>query len=413
VEGPTRASRKLPRRIVNVWEPSTWDDIEAAIGTLVEDQALDFKAAVALATTRAANDEVAKDIAAMSVGGGVVAYGIDEANEIAISAGGVQIAGQANRIHQILGTRLSPPISVVVRPIENPSTLGQGVVIVLVPPSVNAPHYWKEQFPVRSGTTTRNLTEREIADLYERRRAVTEEQSGAGGPKEVPLPAWATASGLDMTDVSRMSVTISPVGPSRLDYRLADQLRDAARKAESLVDSIFSGQHSPQVPGIFESWRPFEARGLTSGREIVRDGWHREHPTFTATLLYASGFSFWITCPSRIEQGGTKFVFERFWASNFIGALALSGTFYAENSTVALVRAEVRIDRLEEAHAGPYPGHFPGDAISLPDYHEHVVVPVAELATKPVGTAAELLDRFFAAILPYGPDLRGRLGVAD
>jgi hypothetical protein len=391
-----------------VWEPSTWDDIVAAIGTLAEGQALDFKAAAALATTKPANDEVAKDIAAMSVGGGVVAYGIQEANEIATSAGGVPIAGQANRIHQILGTRVTPPVTVSVRTIEDPSTPGEGVVIVLVPPSVNAPHYCNEQFPVRSGTTTRNLTEREIADLYLRRQAVIAEQSGGGRPVEAPPPAWFTAPGLDMTDVSVMRVTVGPVGPNRLDYRLADQLREAATQAEKLLGSML--RPVPPVPGIFVSWKPFEARGLRSG-ESLREGAHLSRPTYTATLLYGSGFSFLVTCPVRVN--GTKHVYEALWAEDLIGALALAGTFYSANSTVALVRVDVHIGELDDAHPGPREGWFPGNPVSLPAYHEHTVTPVAELATAPVDAAAELLDRFFAAILPHGPGLRGRLGIPE
>ena len=55
-----------------MWTPRSWDDITAMIGVAEEAGGLDFKRTVG------GNAEVAKDIAAMTVNGGVLVYGIDE-----------------------------------------------------------------------------------------------------------------------------------------------------------------------------------------------------------------------------------------------------------------------------------------------------------------------------------------------
>jgi len=387
-----------------MWEPSTWEEIEAALGNVAEGQHIDFKNGAALDNA----PELAKDVAAMSVAGGVIAYGIDETNEVATSAPGVQITGQINRLHQILDSRVTPPISVEVRMIENPQTPGRGVLLVIVPPSVNAPHYWNEQFPARSGTTRRNLTEREIADLYLRRSAIEAEQAESAPILEGYVgPEWFYQPGLDMTDVGVMSVTVSPIGLSRLEYRLSTQLSEAARSAAAHVATILGPE--PAIPAIFATWRPYEARGLKSGREAVREGYHLRSATYAATFLYASGFSFHMTVP--LEYQGKKYAYEHLWAVDLIGMLALAGTFYSENSTTALVRVDASLSGLDGARPGPGERWFGGEPLRIPDYSERAVLAVREITTAPQDGAAALIDRFFASILPDGPDMHGRLAI--
>jgi hypothetical protein len=60
-----------------MWVPRRWEAIDALIGTAQESGTLDFKRGLPPAT-QPANEEVAKDIAAMSVAGGVIVYGIAE-----------------------------------------------------------------------------------------------------------------------------------------------------------------------------------------------------------------------------------------------------------------------------------------------------------------------------------------------
>jgi hypothetical protein len=391
-----------------LWDPLTWDDIEAALDNITEGQHIDLKLGPAINDSK----EMAKDVAAMSILGGVIAYGIDERDEIAVSAPGVPLAGQANRIYQILGAWMEPPVGVTVRTIPNPATSGEGVVVVVVPPSINAPHYWNERFPVRRGTTTGNLTEREIGDLYQRRSAVASEQA-----EDQPMltgyvpPAWTRTHGVDMTDIGVLEVTVSPIGNPRLEYRLASHLRDAAGAASEAVEEIL--RPVPGIPGAFlKSWETFEARGWMTGRYEIPEDWHRRDATYAATLLYSSGFSFTVTCPLRLDANGTKFTYEWVWAANLLGILAFAGRFYSDHSSAALLRVDVGLSGLVDSWSGPDPGRFREGPVSVDSYKERAVLTVTELAAAPADGAARLLDRLFAAIFPNGPDVRGRLKIA-
>ena len=387
-----------------MWDPKTWDDITAAIGTVEEGQHIDLK----LGDSLKHPNEVAKDVVAMSVQGGVIAYGIDEEDEVATAAPGLAFAGQQNRIHQILSSHIEPPIGVTVRAIENAQDSGKGVLVIVVPPSVNAPHYCRGRFPVRRGTTTDVLTEREIADLYQRRAAISNEQAD-GSPARFTPPAWFVSNEVDMTDVGFMQVQVSPVGPTRLEYRLSNQLHEAARVAEARVASLLGD--APPIPGSFSTWRPYEARGWSSERRPFKGDWHLSNATCDATLLYAQGFSIQLTLPLLYQ--GVRHIWERVWSANLVGSLALAGQFYENNSSVSLARAEVNIYGIGEASTGPAQSRFSEGPYKVPPYQERAVLPVAELATMPQLGAALLLDRFLAAIYPHGPDLHRLLGIDD
>src|SRR5205823_5517820 len=123
--------------LVIVWRPSDWSQVEAAIGVVSEGQSLDFKNPPALDD----GVEIAKDVAAMSVFGGVLAYGIDDQKtEVARAAPGVELKGQKDRVQQIVNANVGPPVFIEVQAIEDPAHAGRGVLIVSVPPSSMAPH---------------------------------------------------------------------------------------------------------------------------------------------------------------------------------------------------------------------------------------------------------------------------------
>jgi hypothetical protein len=148
-------------------QPKSWNDVVASIGAIKEAPDLDFKSALT------SNDEIAKDVAAMTLQGGVLAYGIDEDTQATASAiTPISLANVPEKIQQIVDSAIWPAPVVEISPISDPSDPSRGVVVVTVPPSTLAPHYAKTRFPARSGTTTRYLAEREIAALYEQRRVV-------------------------------------------------------------------------------------------------------------------------------------------------------------------------------------------------------------------------------------------------
>jgi len=148
-----------------MWQPRTWQELQDACGVVAEAIDLDFKKQLT------SNAEIAKDIAAMTVQGGVIAYGIAEDEQaVANAITPLELQHVPERIQQIVDSAIWPRPVIETRAIEDPEDTTVGVLLVTVPPSSLAPHYTRERFSARSGTTTRYLAEREIAALYEQRR---------------------------------------------------------------------------------------------------------------------------------------------------------------------------------------------------------------------------------------------------
>jgi hypothetical protein len=310
--------------LVIVWRPSDWSQIEAAIGVVSEGQSLDFKNPLALAD----GAEIAKDVAAMSVFGGVLAYGIDDQKtEVARAAPGVDLKGQKDRVQQIVNANVTPPLFIEVQAIEDPTRVGHGVLIVSVPPSSLAPHAIVVKklihFPVRSGTTTRYLGESELAELYARRASIASAQETAVPLLHgVTMPPWMTQAGLDMSGVGVMQITASAVarGLALSEYLLRERLGEAVATANTATVPRFIS--APNSPGILdrEGWKPLEALGWYSHVDELPDGYLQRDPTYSATYLYSFGFSYQITVP--LDVNGKPYIWEHLWASNLVGALA-------------------------------------------------------------------------------------------
>lgn len=141
-----------------MWQPETWSDLQALIGQAEESPSLEFKRAVT-----ADNREIAKDIAAMTVDGGVILYGVDEDenNGRASAITPVKLAQVREKLIQVAGSRISPSPDIRVETIvETPGDV-EGVVLVFVPPSSLAPHQVDGRYPRRRDTTTESLASTE------------------------------------------------------------------------------------------------------------------------------------------------------------------------------------------------------------------------------------------------------------
>src|SRR5690242_6721779 len=91
----------------SMWIPRTWADLERAIGVQIEGERLDFKSA--LPPNKKIRD-LAKDAAAMSVGGGVLVIGIDETDGVASSISPIELGGAMERVQQVLDANVTPSL---------------------------------------------------------------------------------------------------------------------------------------------------------------------------------------------------------------------------------------------------------------------------------------------------------------
>jgi predicted HTH transcriptional regulator len=160
-----------------MWSPRTWSELEELLGIAEETPSLEFKRQIAKDTA-----EVAKDIAAMTVNGGVIVYGMDEDKraQLAMKIVVMPLRGVEERLHSIAGMKIAPvPAFDVTLIRENPED-SEGAVVLTVAPSTLAPHCVEGRFPCREGTITRYLTEPEIARFYELRRTSAGERPNPG-----------------------------------------------------------------------------------------------------------------------------------------------------------------------------------------------------------------------------------------
>ena len=151
----------------------------------------------------------------MTVDGGVLAYGIDEQGVTASALTPVSLAGERERIRVIADANIHPPPAFDIEVIETASGSIDGFVIVVIPASPLAPHMVNGRFPARSGTTTRYLSELEVARLYEQRSAFTR----TAVARERFAGFLQHDDGLGFDDVvsrtAKVIVVVAPVG----DYR--------------------------------------------------------------------------------------------------------------------------------------------------------------------------------------------------
>jgi hypothetical protein len=316
-----------------MWRPRTWDEVEALKGQAQESQSLDFKRQIGT------NPEIAKDIAALTVNGGVLIYGVDEDKKtlVATEIMPIQLKGVEEKLHQVAGSRVSPTPDFEVVSITNPIDKTVGVAVVVVPASSQAPHQWEERYPVRRGTTTEYLAELDVERLYRQRLRLS------GSPQTVedllaefrqapgtPLPVGGTEVGAFSLVVQTASNEVThPAGAWQEGALKAATSAAAQRQAGRLANSSL-------VRGTWTAiaqWEPLGADGWFANLpQDPLSGSRDKH--FSATLTYPARLSFLaqyaLTVPDR--RGGTSYKVAREdeLVYDLIAMLAMAGEYFAE-----------------------------------------------------------------------------------
>jgi Schlafen, AlbA_2 len=144
---------------------------------------LDFKAQLYGSSERDRKD-LATDVAALAnTAGGLLILGIGEDRQArAVAAPGVPVSDdEIRRILQIVGSLVVPLPVFEPLPFEKPGEAGHGFLVVAVVRSPLAPHAvivnQGLRYPRRNGTTTRYLSEPEVASAYRERLAGAQRQA--------------------------------------------------------------------------------------------------------------------------------------------------------------------------------------------------------------------------------------------
>jgi hypothetical protein len=229
-----------------MWVPMSETELRQALatGTLRETATFEAKSALPPAGK---NRDLAKDICAMTVDGGVLVYGIggpDRTRPDTLTP--VVLAGAPERIDQVAQTSISEPPNIEIHDFPAASTEGMGYVVVAVPASPRAPHMvtldGDNRFYGRGATGNRKLTEGEIARLYQRREQweIDREQWLATAIDEMPF-----AFDQPTAHVGPMLVMVRPTAaPAEMLRRAAAA---AAAAAATTIEDFLQEEFLPQA----------------------------------------------------------------------------------------------------------------------------------------------------------------------
>jgi hypothetical protein len=253
-----------------MWRPESWNEVELLIGQAEESPNLDFKREV----TRNGR-ELAKDIAAMTVDGGVLIYGIDEqgAGGTAGSIVKVGLKGQEERIRQVAASTIHPAPGLEILLLRETAGDAEGVIVVAVAPSPLAPHEVDGRFPRRDGTTTKFLSEPEIDRLYRLRRHAA---PLSGDPSDLlqiaaDLPG---AEAISDRGVGRNVGVVRVAGRLSGDGRHPDDpwLASSFTRAAGRTDKWMSARSSSGRPFLLQKMLRW-MRGAPKGSAAGSRGW--------------------------------------------------------------------------------------------------------------------------------------------
>jgi hypothetical protein len=272
-------------------------------GSVREDADLDFKQA-RYGNTDQQRRDLAGDLAAMGNGrGGLIVIGIRDENDVAVELTPVELVdGEEARMRQIAAGNIVPHLVFDVRVLVSEDDPGRGYYLLIVPPSSLRPHAVRKgrdlRYPLRHGTTTRWLSEPEVADMYRDRFTVAGGQAGRLNR--------ILAEGLDAMDLSEeafVAVALVPTGAGSMSIDLA-RVAAVGEWARTEIgpanwfEGFFDAQARPGTPGV-------AAHRVTLTTIYETNG----PPGWVYVELYDDGAGFAchrLTDPRRGWQGGER-----------------------------------------------------------------------------------------------------------
>lgn len=164
---------------------------------------------------KATNMELARDLASLSVFGGVLIYGIRDKTLDVVGVDAEALDSMKTRISQVAERSIHPPLSSIIHPeIRNPDDLSRAVLVVEVPASPLAPHMVEDKggnaatrgrsYWGRSADGKRTLSDDEVRLLMSHRASSEEKFEGhlrmlvaedpIPAPAPVDAPMWREPS---------------------------------------------------------------------------------------------------------------------------------------------------------------------------------------------------------------------------
>lgn len=257
-------SRRLEALLGNSLDNVTYADLAALAGKseAAEAEDLDYKRE-ALAATDEQKAELAKDVAAFANHvGGVLLIGIAEAKGLPSKVMDGDVSdGHMRHLHQVIARHTAPVVRFAMRPVPNPTAPGQGILLVAVPRSPQAPHavtaFAKTvrealMYPRRGATKTDWLTETEVATAYQRRFSAAADRTQRLATVERELLA-----SLPQSNMPHLIVSMVPEVPGDMVIN-----REAFQRVQAeLLNTSLIGEDQYTFEGVRIGSRRFIAYG--------------------------------------------------------------------------------------------------------------------------------------------------------
>jgi hypothetical protein len=408
------------------WIPKTSDELLQALadGTLPHETAYyEYKQQLPHSSK---NSDIAVDVSAMTVEGGVIVYGVaEDKSKVTFTPHPIGLSGVQDRISNTVVANVRERPAFNVRLLSLPDDAARGFVVVEVPASPRAPHMvevndvYRFYGRVPGGNT--KLTETEVSRLYERRR-VTEDQG-----REIVDAAIAAAPVQPEPGVrGDLHVVLRPIlGDSGIRLRAFDD-----DDGSGLVQAVINSHNSLRFRLL---WDPHVADILSGAhRSATLDGVTlANYPTsgsdgspllnyYARLEVLDNGLTRYFRAaiagdePTSAGSGQLCYAIRDPAASQITVHLAhVTGAFLRKAQYQGLVDVYVAILGGQGAISSqwamrgggmfPTPGGVP--QVATDDYRNEVRVSVDELADDPVGVSVRLLSRLLRTISPNGmPD---------
>jgi hypothetical protein len=394
-----------------MWIPGSVEELEAAVrdGSLEEGSQLDFKEAL---PSKSGNPDIAVDVSAMTVDGGVLVYGVGEdENKRPTRLTPIELAGSPERIDQVLRTSVSESPIVRFEVLASVDEPGHGYLVVIVPPSSRAPHQvvvsgkYQYRYYGRGATGNRALTEAEIARLYVRR------QSWSFDRREHLKSLMDSAPFEQSADLAYLHAFVRPVAVDEdLWIRSAGddpkvvqrQMLQAAQRANQGLgyDPSLAEAASWTRQGA-DTWRLSREHGDDPNHcircDIGFDGSGRLFCGRAADRLPSKAYE--------ANKPGQLVIFEQIIAGNLASFFALMGALYAAAGYAGVVDIGIALTGIQGTRALSVAQNAIGSGVGYPDSRYATDLQVsAEDLEQPRDLTRRALSRFFDALVRPGCD---------
>lgn len=318
-----------------MWVPRTWQEIVALLGE-PETQVLDFKRDL---PGKGKGADAANDVAAMTLSGGVLIYGLDEDKTTleATTITKVPLAGAPEKLQSMVGANAAPAPYIETVVVKEKQGDADGVLVVAVPPSSQAPHMARGRYPVRRGATTEYLGELEVARLYERRGQVLGPPPTARDLLDDfrdPPSMWQGGASSLMEGQGVMRLLVRPQAESVAHPNapwLGNSLDTAVQAARSATGSRLQVGSESEALAVLGAWEPVGTDGWTAGYMLRPQEVLLQKPAFAATLTYPLTLSFVGSWPLSVRGDAGRGVYKGAWewkvAVELMACLSIAGEF--------------------------------------------------------------------------------------